>query len=308
MEIRSNDILPPGIFAWFGIACPFADRMKMIRDVGFTTTALWWEEDNEEGRFFRHFTPDLARNAGLYVENIHVPFRRSAHLWSPRKEFREHAVNEHLSWLKDCHTHQIPAMVCHVTTGRESETSWKHGYESIRQIIEQAEDFGILLVLENTRTLAPLNWLFQKIQSSCLRYCYDSGHAALFSDSPETLLLKWGDLLAGVHFSDNDLRLDRHWLPGKGKIDFSLLSSAVKWHQYMGSLLLEVIASREEKNIQRFLQDAYYSCRWLRSVLLDANHQSATEPSACQIRGVSQSSQSIARIRSSSNSMPNPGP
>ena len=53
----------------------------MIRDAGFGATALWWGEDSDRARELRAIVPDLVRNAGLFIDNIHVPYQGCNELW-----------------------------------------------------------------------------------------------------------------------------------------------------------------------------------------------------------------------------------
>jgi len=70
--------LAAGIFAWFGMRVPFAERMAMVRTAGFETVGLWWEEDDPERRRLRNLMPGVVRRAGLTVCNVHTPYRGCA--------------------------------------------------------------------------------------------------------------------------------------------------------------------------------------------------------------------------------------
>ena len=254
-----------GIFAWFGIRIPFADRMRMIRDAGFQATSLWWEQDDPSWRRLCQDMPDMARSAGLFLDNAHVPFRRCGALWSPRESERRAAVDEHIAWVEDCARHRIPRMVMHVTSSHRPPAPDGFGLESLRRILDAAEDLEVELVIENTRSSAHIDHLLEAFDSPALRLCYDSGHDALHAERPMDLLRAWGHRLGGLHLSDTDGRLDRHWIPGEGIVDFEALARAFPWRTYSGTHLLEVVPRDPEEPPAAFLNRAHdHLAAWLR--------------------------------------------
>ena len=65
------------IYDWFGYEIPINERYKLIKKAGFDGVLLWWS--NGFGRDVSGIDeylkgPELARKAGLYVENIHISF------------------------------------------------------------------------------------------------------------------------------------------------------------------------------------------------------------------------------------------
>ena len=100
-----------GIYVPARVGVPFADRMTMIRDAGFGATCLWWEEEREESRRLRHLAPDIVRQIGLHIDNIHVPYRWCNALWSSDEDERSDAIARHLGWVEDCGHHEIQLLV-----------------------------------------------------------------------------------------------------------------------------------------------------------------------------------------------------
>ena len=76
--------------------------------------------------------------------------------------------------------------------------------------------------------------------------CYDSSHDYMLPCGRGRILEAYKDRIKALHLSDNDLRIDRHWIPGEGKIPFGevmseILSTGVDFISY------EVIANDEWK-------------------------------------------------------------
>ena len=60
---------PLGIFSWFEYAFPLKQRLKLIKQAGFTTTCLWF--GNEEQMFHDSLADQmagLARDQGLVID------------------------------------------------------------------------------------------------------------------------------------------------------------------------------------------------------------------------------------------------
>ena len=72
------------MYSFFWYELPLAQRLRQIREAGFDFTALWRGEEEPDIRAGRkHELPRLARDLGLAVDNIHVPFEQCNRLLSP---------------------------------------------------------------------------------------------------------------------------------------------------------------------------------------------------------------------------------
>lgn len=246
-----------GIYVASRGTVPFADRMAMIRDAGFVSTCLWWEEENSEARRLRHFAPYVVRRCGLHVDNIHVPYRRCEDLWSLDRTVRAAIVEQHLSWIDDCRRHEIPMLVMHVVLGTRTPPNGQ-GIDSMQRIVAAAEDAGVTVAIENTRSPGHVEALLEAIPSPLLGLCFDTSHDLLYGDPPVQLLKDWGHRLAATHLSDTDGKRDYHWLPGEGIIDFETIAAHLP-ESYGGCYMLEVAPTPREAPLSEFLSDAYES-------------------------------------------------
>jgi hypothetical protein len=78
------------------------------------------------------------------------------------------------------------------------------------------------------------------IDSPHLGFCYDSSHDFLYARHPTDILRRWGGRLATTHRSDNDGTGDRHWIPGRGTIDWAGIRDALPKRRPL-PLSLEVV-------------------------------------------------------------------
>ncbi len=257
------------MFLSFGYRMPLADRARLVRAAGFDTAMAWWGPEDELFRTGRRaMIPEVVQGAGLFLENVHVPFDTCNDLWSEDKSVREAIIGQYTEWLDDCARFAIPAMVIHVTKGRPSPPN-SFGIESVTRIIEAAEERGVVVAVENTRSIEHLRLVFSEIDSPSLGFCYDSSHDRLHSPEMTLPLREFGARLVATHFSDNDGSVDHHWLPGEGVIDWETVAASFPV-DYTGSICLEAFSRRKtgRPGAEEFLATAYEKALWLSEKLV----------------------------------------
>ncbi len=261
-------ILPPppdhrlGIFGWFGYRMPLPELFRLIRAAGFSLVSLWWEP-TEKRYAAIHSQPGLARDAGLIVESVHVPFRHANALWHPDPDIRHPVLDDHLTWLEDCRAYGIPRMVMHVVSGEAKAAHVDVGLDSFRQLVFAAEASGVTLALENTRRPDLLDLLLATFPAPALGLCYDAAHDRLWPGAPPGTLARHDNRLVTTHLSDTDGGMDRHWLPGDGVIDWPAIMGALAT-DYTGPLMLEVMPYKTpDITAEEFLTLAWEQGRWL---------------------------------------------
>lgn len=244
-----------GIYAGFGFEIPFEERLRLIREAGFGSTAIWWEEKNPRIRELRHRAPELIRDAGLGLDNIHAPYYACRELWSDKAADRTQSVDLHRSWLDDCSRHGIPRMVMHVSLGSNTPPAGTSGLDSFQRLVDHAERANVTIALENTRNDSYLDYLFERIESPRLALCFDTSHDHLYNAVRGRLLDRWCLRLAALHLSDTDGKRDRHWIPGEGVVDFGVHQQ--KWNgTYAGAYMLECVPKDRNEPVPTFLARA----------------------------------------------------
>jgi sugar phosphate isomerase/epimerase len=259
-----------GIFAGFSFHVPFRERMPLIRDAGFSATALWWEERHPEGRRLRHLAPAIVRDAGLDIDHIHVPYHNCADLWSDVEADRHAAITQHIEWLADCARHEIPRLVMHVAAGAGTPPPNANGLDSFRRMLDAAEEHAVTVAIENTRRPEHVHFLLEALDSSALGLCYDTSHDRLYADTPLDLLEAHAERLVTTHVSDTDGRRDLHLVPGDGVCDYAPLARALD--RAPADLVLEIRQRDQEESPADYLARAY---RAAKAILESANEPSA---------------------------------
>lgn len=260
---------PVGIFSWFGFVLPFQERIRLIKEAGFTATSIWWEDEDAPWQIKKESMPQLVRDMGLLLENIHVPFHESGALWSEQESVRSEIIQSHIQWIKACAEYQIPIMVMHLTEAGNHPAPNAYGLDSLSQIVKVAEELKVTIAMENTQRSDNVPYVLDKIPSNYLGFCYDSSHYNLSDKQDFYLLEKYGERLVTTHLSDNDGLKDRHWLPGHGIIDWAMVAKYFP-ESYRGCLMLEAYPTSEElkESPQIFLKRAYQRVAKVRDLLV----------------------------------------
>lgn len=247
-----------GIFNWFGYVLPISERLQLIKETGFDNVMLWWEDEDYPNFIDKKSFVSLAKEFGLGVDNIHLPYEDCNFLWSDNEFDRLFHVNEFIKYLDGCKSSGAEKIVMHTNRNNLSGVDYKNGYKSFEKIISFAEDIKIKVAIENTRKFHYTEFVLKEFDSRYLGFCYDSSHDFINGESKGEILNKWKNRLFCVHLSDNDGEDDRHWLPRKGIVDFKTVVNTIKTTS-CDSLSMEVYPSGEEKELSpaEFLKRAY---------------------------------------------------
>lgn len=226
-----------GIFNWFGYHIPMAERAALIRTTGFKHVMIWWGDDFIDIDGPKEAVPDVFRNAGLRIAGVHLPFKGINNIWLDNVEGAAVFENLH-NCLQSCKEHKLPMAVLHVSGGHHPPPFSEIGVKRFQALADLAARDGVILTLENLRRLDYLDYVFAKVQSETLGFCYDSGHDLLYAPKPYLLLDQYGHKLQALHLHDNHGIFDEHLVPGEGYIDWPLVKAKLQtW--FKGPYMLE---------------------------------------------------------------------
>jgi sugar phosphate isomerase/epimerase len=114
------------------------------------------------------------------------------------------------------------------------------------ELLPTAHQIGCTIMIETILDSHPdpLRDLVQSFQSPHVRLSLDTGHAFLTHQrggpTPDQWVREAGALLGHVHLQDNDGNSDRHWIPGRGSINWGALFDALAELDHQPRLLLEL--------------------------------------------------------------------
>lgn len=120
-------------------------------------------------------------------------------------------------------------------------------HSNLRDAVTLAEAHGVTLVIENIEDIDP-SWrrdLAQRFGSDHVRLSIDTGHAhyahgATGAPPVDYFVTDAGPLLSHVHLQDADGFADRHWPPGRGKVNWHAVFRAIAALPQRPHLVLEL--------------------------------------------------------------------
>jgi sugar phosphate isomerase/epimerase len=123
-----------------------------------------------------------------------------------------------------------------------------------RPLVKKAEERKLILAIENVfeESPDPIQRLLKTVDSSSLRFCFDTGHQHVFSKTPLSL---WFEALekyfVEVHLHDNHKEMDEHLPIGEGEIDFDQFFHLLSQYHLNPILTIE---PHEEAHLWRGLE------------------------------------------------------
>ena len=222
------------IVDWFGYNMRPQERMRLIKEAGFAGVLLLWTDQFDSD--FKSF-PKYADEAGLYVESAHAPYLDADTLWVDNIAGQDYS-EKMLACIKDCAAYSVKTLVMHPTNTKIPLPENNVGINRLKRMVESAQRYSVNLAVENTVQPAYLEYIFNRISSDRLGFCFDSGHSNLYC-AQQNLLALYGDRLMALHLHDNDGQADQHALPRSGSIDWAAFMAQIKAAAYQGAIALE---------------------------------------------------------------------
>ena len=193
---------------------PQEDRLRAVRDARFDAVMIHWQEENGMDACHRY---DEVLRFGLKVHTVHFPQGHMADLWR-EGDAGDRLEKDMLAALRELGERGVAHMVVHTTRRLETPEPCPTGLRRFARLTEAAEKYGVNIALENTRFLRYNQYLFDRIDSPRLAFCFDCGHNHCFTPGEDALAL-FGSRIVTTHLHDNHGLKDEHLLIGEGSVD-----------------------------------------------------------------------------------------
>lgn len=251
-----------GIYDCFGYDVPFENRYQLIKAAGFDSVMLWWSDRFGRGEGYQKDVR-YARDAGLFIENIHAPVHEQDFL-SMNNQDGESVFQSYLQCVKDCFDYAIDTMVIHLPSDDYPINAL--GLERIEIIIRNAEESQVKVAFENLRNIQNLDFVLRSVSSENAGFCYDSCHHKNYAPDID-LLERYRNRLMALHLHDNGGRRGQHQLPFDGSIDWEAVVKKIANTGYKGTTALEPMNwGYENLSIRKFLSRAHQTVRKLNTI------------------------------------------
>lgn len=231
---------------------------KAIKIAGFDAVLV-----SLNGSFPNDKQAEIIRKVGLEINNCHAPWNNINHLWLDTE--KGEGVYEMLKDnLTECGKLGIPRAVWHVSSGNNYPPISQIGMNRVARLVEVADKANVNICLENQRFFHFIDYIYAHIDSPRLKFCYDSGHEACFSQT-KLALPKYRDRLAALHLHDNSGKYDadEHLMPGKGGgVDWDYVRKYLA--DYEGVISLE-LKKDPDMTLDEFYAAALESAKFVKS-------------------------------------------
>lgn len=249
------------IYDWFGYELPINERYQLIKKAGFDGVLLWWSEEFNRNDYRNG--PQIARNAGLFIENIHTPIQNQNQLWLDNLD-GDALTDCYLQCVADCAEFEIPTMVVHLPNEQHPYNAL--GVDRIKRIAEKAEHLGVNVALENLCNFANLSYMLEQVDSVRIGFCYDCCHHNNYNLGDD-LLSMYGSRLMALHLHDNGGSYSQHQLPFDGTIDWTITMKKIAETNYLGATALEPMNwDYKDLSAEEFLYKAYEKAKRLEAL------------------------------------------
>lgn len=264
-ERRAPSLGQNFLFGFDGISAQ--ERMRAIKDAGFDDVMIWWGGcEFEQEQYAPETLFDLSMRVSLRVRTAHFPTEHTPALWQDSDDGDAYE-RQLMRAIDDCAVRGIQNLVVHTTKALITPPPCETGALRIRRACERAERAGINIALENTRFLDYNQYLYDRVLSKRLTFCFDSGHAHCFTPGQDPLA-RFGSRLSTMHLHDNNgpSAGDEHRLPGEGGVDFADIGArlaALRPEAYNLESMVSAYDLEKGMTVQAYLDR---SCRVLRAI------------------------------------------
>ena len=207
-------------------------RIALMQQNGFEATFLMANDPLIDQR------APMLKAAGIATENCHAPFDGINLMWHEEKEVGDKMLHRLIESLENCARHEIPVMVCHLSSGDEPPRVCDVGLTRFDALMQRAKELGITVAYENQRKLGTLALALEYYPEA--RFCFDTGHEACFTQGREYMPL-FGDRIVALHLHDNRAfhNADDHILPYDGGVDLERCARQLADSPYRGAIMSE---------------------------------------------------------------------
>ncbi|MFQ5846650.1 MAG: sugar phosphate isomerase/epimerase family protein [Candidatus Methylomirabilales bacterium] len=245
-----------GIASWTCETDGTVDALQRIARHGFRNVELWCN--------YAHLDPRLGDEVARVQEALTREGLRAVSLHAPY-EFRGRELSNDTAWvawerlmvpvLEAAERLQVRFVVVHpvllwFSSGPSQDEPGVTGcrQESLRRVARLAGRKGIRIALENLlRKTAPafadlreLVRLTRRLGEDNVGICLDTGHCLASGLDPLREIDQCASELCSFHLHENDGVEDLHWVPGRGRIDWSRFFDKLGSLDYGGACILEI--------------------------------------------------------------------
>lgn len=218
-----------------------------VRYFEVTMNTFWRGYTSEECYSRARSTKELIdKTSGLEVWSVHLPFSGSLDISVTDDDARAANVQIMTEMIRLAGEFKPQKLVLHPSSEpiaeKDREARLRCAKESIGKLQMVAKEIGAELCIENLprtclgRTSDEMRYLIEDYPE--VMVCFDSNH--LLIETHESFFRNVGERIGTIHASDYDMTDERHWMPGKGVINWPSFLTSLIHYGYEGIFMTEV--------------------------------------------------------------------
>jgi sugar phosphate isomerase/epimerase len=231
--------------------------IEELKKYGFECTEVWSGSANnqEQKESLENKCAQLAEwaeEAQIDIWSVHLPYGKDYDMSEPDDAKRRENVSKIAKAIEACRLLKAEKFILHPGIGSKTDQERalriKACRKSLPQVISTAAKYNAKITIECMPGRGVGNTSDEMLQLvdgiEGIEVCCDVNH--LFKEKPEEFIEKVGSYITTLHLSDYDGR-ERHWLPGKGIINWNNVIGALEGSGYNGPFMFECKGTLEEK-------------------------------------------------------------
>lgn len=236
---------------------PFANRLNTETFAEIKAAGISYIEVNmnpmrgkpveEQKAWVRKIKSESAA-AGLKIWSVHLPYGRDWEITEMDEKKRTECVKQFIHFVELAKEFNPEKFVLHASfepiPDEERAQRILNSQQSINTINKEIrkKTKAQLLIEDLPRTcigntIAEMELLLSRVDES-VGICFDTNH--LLKDKPQDFVRKFGSRITSVHISDYDGIDEKHWLMGKGIIDWPEVIAQLVKSGYSGVFMFEI--------------------------------------------------------------------
>ena len=196
----------------------------------------------EELRAFAREAATLARDSGMTLWSVHLPFGRRLDISDPEEAGLRSALDELKKSIDLARDLGAGTLVVHGSSEPNEDASRPARMDACARSLAELQAYAgtMRLAVENLpRTcMGRTGEEVRQLSQYCAGVCFDVNH--LLMEDHAAFLDAAGDKVITTHLSDYDGIDERHWLPGMGIVPWKLVRERLLALGYAGPFLFEL--------------------------------------------------------------------
>jgi|AntRauTorcE11897_2_1112592.scaffolds.fasta_scaffold00016_82 sugar phosphate isomerase/epimerase len=215
-----------GIIVPFFEEISFNKRLELMKKAGFSTLMISFDVGHEKFTAPLEQTINLCKQHNLQINTAHAPYKEPDvnNFWLPGEKGEE-LKREYIKYINLASKHNIKTVVYHLHFMNDYELT-DIGINRLNEMVKFAEKHNVNVAIENLYSYKELDYIFSKIKSKNLGFCFDSGHENFLTPKAD-FLNKHGNKLHALHLHDNDGYTDQHKTPFSGTINWDNIAKGL---------------------------------------------------------------------------------